>query len=177
MLSFCLALDRINQTTARMVKWLAVLMVLITLSVVLLRYLLEVGAIPLQEAVVYLHGLMFMLGIPAGIQGNTHVRVDMIYGRLNRRWQTIIDSTGHVLLLLPLSIFMGVISLPYVKASWQVLEGSAEVGGLPAVFLLKTLIPVTAALMFVQAISELGKNYLRLRGQLDYPEAPKPGEQ
>ena len=52
-----------------------------------------------------------------------------------------------------LPIFMIWVSLPYVSNSWQILEGSSEVGGIPGVFLLKTLIPLTGALLFCQGIA------------------------
>jgi len=162
MLKICRFLDHINLTIAALVKWLALCMVLLTLLIVVLRYVFAVGAIPLQESVIYMHGLLFLCGIPAGIRDNSHVRVDLVYSRLSTHQQNIINIIGHTFLLLPLSVFIFVISLPYVAASWQVLEGSAEVGGLPGVFLLKSLLPVTAVLMFLQAISELGKRCLHL---------------
>ena len=52
--------DRINRSIARAVRWLALVMVLITAAVVLMRYLFNTGAIPLQESVMYLHGVLFM---------------------------------------------------------------------------------------------------------------------
>ncbi len=147
--------NRANTAIAGAVRWLALLMVLITLAVVLLRYLFNTGAIPLQESVVYLHGILFLLGIPYGISQNTHVRVDLIYSRLNERQKRYIDIGGHVLFLIPVAVFILITSLPYVAASWRVLEGSAEVGGIPGVFLLKTLIPVMAVLLLLQGLSEI----------------------
>ena len=45
-------------------------------------------------------------------------------------------------------------ALPYVARSWAILETSRETSGLPAVFLLKTLIPVFALLMALQGVSQ-----------------------
>ena len=45
-------------------------------------------------------------------------------------------------------------SLPYVRRSWAILDTSRETSGLPAVFLLKTLIPVFAVLMALQGIAQ-----------------------
>jgi len=135
-------------------------MVLITVTIVVLRYVFNTGTIVMQESVMYLHGALFMLGIPYGLKQNTHVRVDVIYARLSERQQSLVDIAGHTLFLMPLSVFIFVTSLPYVAAAWRVLEGSAEVGGIPAVFLLKTLIPVMAALLFLQGLSEISKRLL-----------------
>jgi len=145
---------------AHVIRWLALIMVLMTISIVVLRYAFNVGAIPLQEGVMYLHGALFMLGIPYGVSTNTHVRVDIIYTRLTDNQRRYIDLAGHILFLVPVSIFIIVTSVPYVKASWAVLEGSAEVGGIPGVFLLKTLIPVMAALLLVQGFSQIVRSIL-----------------
>ena len=44
-----------------------------------------------------------------------------------------------------------------VIQSWSLLEGSSEAGGLDLVFILKTIIPVTGFLIFLQAISDIIK--------------------
>ena len=151
-------IDQLNEKLANAVRWLALAMVLISLTIVVLRYAFNMGAIVLQESVMYLHALLFLLAIPYGLKQDTHVRVDLVYSRLNKQQQSWVNLTGHVLFLLPLCIFIFVTSLPYVQASWRVLEGSAEVGGLPAVFLLKTLIPTMAVLLFLQGCSEIIKH-------------------
>jgi TRAP-type mannitol/chloroaromatic compound transport system permease small subunit len=92
-----------------------------------------------------------------------HVRVDVLYGRLSPRNRCVVDLTGHLFLLLPVCIFIFWTSLPYVRASWRILEGSADVGGIPAVFLLKTLIPVLAVLLFLQGLCEITRSARGLR--------------
>lgn len=155
-------IDAVTVRLARAIRWLALAMVLTTIAIVVLRYAFAIGAIPLQESVMYMHGFLFLLGIPYGINRNTHVRVDILYTRLTPRQQAFIDLGGHLIFLLPIAIFILVTSWPYTIASWRVLEGSSEVGGLPAVFLLKTLIPATAVLMALQAIAEAYKQFLYL---------------
>ena len=138
-------------------------MVLATVGIVVLRYVFSVGAIALQESVMYMHGLVFLLGIPYGIRMGTHVRVDIFYAKQSPERQALINTLGDVVFLLPLAGFIFVSSLPDTINSWRVLQGSSEVGGLPAVFLLKTLIPVTAALMFLQGVAEIAKRHLPVK--------------
>ena len=45
-------------------------------------------------------------------------------------------------------------AMPYVSRSWAILESSRETSGLPAVFLLKTLIPLFALLMALQGVAQ-----------------------
>lgn len=156
-------IDNATTRLAQAAMWLTLAMVLITVAIVILRYAFEIGAIPLQESVMYMHGIVFLIGIPYGVRQNTHVRVDIIYARLTPRHQTLVDLFGHVMFLLPLASFIAISSWPYTLASWRVLEGSAEVGGIPAVFLLKTLIPIAAVLLLAQSVAEILKKILMLR--------------
>ena len=164
---------RISDSLVRLtapLRWMALAMVAITLTVVVLRYVFSTSAIVLQEAVMYLHGALFMLMLPAGIRLQTHVRVDVLYSKLSSRRQLLIDTLGHSLFLLPVAGFILVTSLPYVSASWQVWEGSPEVGGIHGVFLLKTLIPVAAGLLLLQGLAEIACNVLALLHGTDISE-------
>ncbi|MEQ8858273.1 MAG: TRAP transporter small permease subunit [Pseudomonadales bacterium] len=138
-------------------------MVLTTLAIVVLRYAFSQGAIVLQEGVLYLHGMVFMLGIPYALKENAHVRVDLVYARLGARGRAVVDLVGHVFGLLPVALAMLAYSYGYVANSWRILEGSSEVGGIPGVFLLKTLIPLTAVLLTLQGIAEIGRCLETLR--------------
>ena len=146
-------LSTLTCVIVRPLRWLTLIMVLLTFGIVILRYALNSGAVLLQESVMYLHGALFMLAIALGVDDNTHVRVDILYSRRSPEQQAWIDLVGHILFLLPVAGFMIWVSLPYVSNSWQILEVSSEVGGIPGVFLLKTLIPLTGALLFCQGLA------------------------
>lgn len=143
--------------TGRMVSWLTFFMVIITFLVLVLRYLFDIGSIALQESVSYMHATVFLIGAAWTLQQDVHVRVDIIYCRCSDKTRAIIDLLGSLFLLLPLMLFIAWISFDYVQDSWSVHEGSREAGGLPGVFLLKTLIPVMALLLVLQAIANVLK--------------------
>ena len=109
------------------------------------------GAIFLQESVVYLHGAAFLTGLSTPSSTMPTSASTSSTRACRGRSQALVNGLGHTLLLMPLCIAIVVFSWDYAKSSWAVLEGSAEVAGVPAVFVLKTLIPVSAALLFVQA--------------------------
>ena len=79
--------------------------------------------------------------------------------------KAMVDFFGSVFLLLPFALFILWVSFAYVLKSWQLSEQSREAGGLPFVYILKTLIPVMASLLFLQAISSSGRAWLALRKQ------------
>lgn len=156
-------IDRVTELLGRGIAWLTFAMVLVTAAVVVMRYGFDIGAVRMQESVTYMHALVFMLGIPYALKHGAHVRVDLLYARAQPRTQQIIDLSGHLVLLAPVALYVLVSSLDYVAASWRVREASAEVGGIPAVFLLKTLIPLMAALLLLQGVAESLRIILALR--------------
>ncbi len=158
------AIDTLNEAIGRSVAWLVLGMMAVTGLVVVLRYGFSIGSIALQESVMYLHGLVFMVGIPYALKHDAHVRVDVLYGRLEQRGRDLVNLAGHLLFLLPLAGFVVWVSWAYTGRAWAIREGSAEVGGIEAVFLLKTLIPVLGGLLFLQGLAEIGHIVLRLLG-------------
>ena len=147
-------LERANILIGRGVAWLTLVMVVVTFTIVVLRYLFDVGWIWLQESVTWMHAAVFMLGAAYTLARDEHVRVDVFYRQAGERRQALTDLVGTLIFLLPVAVFLLWGSLDYVLASWQIQEGSREAGGLPfpAVPLVKSLIPVTALSLLLQAL-------------------------
>lgn len=141
--------------SGRTVSWLTLLMVITTFIVVVLRYIFDIGWIGLQESITYLHAMVFLIGAAWAMQQQAHVRVDIFYSRYSAKTRAWIDLLGSLVFLLPVTIFVAWISWEYVSDSWAVLEGSREAGGLPAVFLLKSLILVLALMLTLQALVQI----------------------
>ena len=157
-------LEAVSEWVGRAISWLTLLMVIVTFLVVLLRYAFDLGWIAMQESVTYMHATLFMLGAAYTLKRNGHVRVDILYQRLGRRAQAAIDLFGSLLLLLPVSLFIAWIGWEYVAESWAVHEGSREAGGIPGVYLLKTLMLLMPALLLVQGIAAILQSGLMLAG-------------
>ncbi len=144
--------------SGRTVSWLSLFLVLITFIVVVLRYVFDSGSIALQEVTTYLHATIFLVGMAYTLQQDAHVRVDIFYSRCSRRSKAWIDLFGALFLLLPFMLFISWVSWIYIADSWSVLEGSREAGGLPGVFLLKSLILVMTFLLSLQAGTQIARN-------------------
>ncbi len=156
-------LDSINRVTGRLVRWLALVMVLVQFGVVLLRYVFGISSIAVNESVLYMHAALFMLGAGYTLLVDDHVRVDIFQSRASDRGKARIDLAGHILLLIPSMLALLYWSWPSVRNAWAIYEGPISVGGIPAVFLLKTLIPVFCILLLVQSLACLMRNLARLR--------------
>ncbi len=157
-------LDALTEWLGRTVAWLAPIMVLITCTVVVLRYGLGQGSVALQESVTYMHAALFMLGAGYALKHHKQVRVDIFYGRFRPEGRAWVDALGGLLFLIPLAVFIGWISQDFVRSAWRIREVSADSGGLPWVYLLKTLIPLLAVSLLLQAVAEVLRSLLRLMG-------------
>ncbi|NMH61407.1 TRAP transporter small permease subunit [Alteromonas sp. MYP5] len=158
-------ITKINRLLCLVVSVATLLMVLTTFAIVVLRYGVGVGWIAMQESVMYLHAAVFMIGIAFTLAEDGHVRVDVFYRNMSQTKRCWVDALGTIVLLLPVCIFILSYSLPYVIESWNLLEASQEAGGLPLVFVLKSLIPLGAFLLLLQGISILINNINQLISQ------------
>jgi len=156
-------LDWVNRGVGAVVMWLALTMVLVQFAIVLLRYVFGFSSIFINESVLYLHASVFMLGAGYTLWAQGHVRVDIFYARFSRRGQAMIDIFGHLALLGPSLLMLLYWSWPMVRRSWAILEGPISVGGIPASYLLKSLVPAFCVLLLVQGFSALIRDLLRLR--------------
>jgi TRAP-type mannitol/chloroaromatic compound transport system permease small subunit len=95
-----------------------------------------------------------MLAAAWTLREDGHVRVDIFYSVASPHTKAMIDLVGALVLLLPFMLVLAALSLPYVARSWEILERSRETSGLPAVFVLKTLIPAFALLFALQGVSQ-----------------------
>jgi TRAP-type mannitol/chloroaromatic compound transport system permease small subunit len=147
------------------VAWLTFVMVLLSFSIVILRYGFNLGWIWLQESVTYLHVAVFTVVAAWALQQDGHVRVDIFYANMPARKQALVDLLGTALFLVPFCIFILVTAWPYVTSSWKLLESSREAGGLPLVFLLKSLILIMPILLLGQAFINITDAWKSLRDE------------
>lgn len=155
-------IDAFTTLCGRCLAWLALTMALVTALVVIMRYGFNTGSIMAQEAVTYMHGTLFMLGAAYALKTGAHVRVDIFYRSFSPRGRAWVNAIGGIVFLMPLCVFICVSSWSYVTESWLIRESSPEPGGIPAVFLLKSLIPLMAINLLLQGLAETLRSALAL---------------
>jgi len=148
-------IDALNNFIGRGVSWLTLFMALVMFVIVILRYMFNMGWIWMQESVVFMHGLVFMLAAGYTLLNEEHVRIDILYRPMSEKKKAIVNIIGILFLLFPTCFVMFYYGFPYVSDSWSVLEGSMEAGGLPGVFALKSVILVFPVLVGLQGISKI----------------------
>ncbi len=172
--SFVRGVDWLNERVGRATAWLTLATVLICAAVVLLRYAFNVGYIWLQELYVWTYATVFMVGAGYTLLHGGHVRVDIFYAPASPRRKAWIDLLGTVGFLLPWLALIGVSSWSYVTTSWALSEASPQSDGMPAIYLLKSVLLIFVVLLGLQALAIVVRSVLVLSGR-ESPPAPNGG--
>ena len=131
------------------------MMIGLSFSTVVLKNLFNYNSNTLQETIIYLHATIFMLGIIYAFWSDKHVRIDIFYQKFSRLKKNRVNLFGSLFLLLPFLIFIIYSSFSYVLTSWTIMEASSESGGLPFVYLLKSLILIMPIFLILLVIVRL----------------------
>ena len=140
-------------------------MVMVTFVVVVMRYVFDAGLIWLQESVIWMHAVVFMMGAAYTLQQEEHVRVDIFYRTASATRRAWTDLIGVIVFLWPLCALLAWTSCDFVAASWAVREASRESGGLPypLIPLLKSVLLVMPIAVALQGTSLLLRSLKTLR--------------
>jgi len=155
------------------VKWMILVMTLISALNAISRKAFSVSSNALLEAQWYLFAAVFLLAAGYTLQRNAHVRIDLVAARFGPRTRLRIEIAATLLFLLPFSLLVLRFGWDYFADSVANREISLNAGGL-AIWPVKLLIPVGFALLIAQGVSQVIKAWAALRGELpqDAPFAP-----
>lgn len=165
-------IDRLNERVGRLTLWLGFVMAGLTFLVASLRYGLNLGWVFLQEGAIYIHAMFFMFAMGYALLRDAHVRVDVLYHNFDAVRRAKVNLVGHLAFLLPVCVALLYFSAPYVWKSWTRLEGSQESGGIPALFVLKSLLLAMPALLLLQGLSSAWKDYRTIEARRSADAAP-----
>lgn len=157
------AVDALNRGFARLAALAALLCVFLVFALVVARYGFAFGSVAAQDAVQWLHGALFLFGLAIALAEDRHVRVDVFAAHWSARRRAKVELAGLLLLLLPFTLFVLVSSWDFVAGSWAMREGAREPGGLPAVYLFKSMLPLAATLLSLQGLAQVGRALAVLR--------------
>jgi len=157
MKQFQILIEKVIDSITNTLAYLLVLMIILVFITVFTRYILNISYVALQELIMYFHAIIFMFGVSYALKEKSHVKIDIIYNSLNKKYQYYISMLGTIIFIIPTSLFITYSSMNMVIQSWSLLEGSSEAGGLDLIFILKSVIPITGFLIFIQALSDIIK--------------------
>ncbi|MBU0972178.1 MAG: TRAP transporter small permease subunit [Proteobacteria bacterium] len=156
--------DRLSDKIGHFVGWMTTLMVLVVFYDTVMRYAFNQGNVALQELEWHLFAFVFLIGAAYTLKCEGHVRVDILYVSLSKKTRAWIDFLGVFVFLIPFSVMVILSTKGFIMNSWAVREVSPDPGGLPAYYIIKSMIPLGFSLLIVQGLSEAAKNFMVLMG-------------
>ena len=151
-------LDRFTLWIGHICALLVVPLVLANTVEVFMRYVLGRPTNWAMETTVMSYGSLFMLGAAYALLKGAHVRTDMLWEKFSDRTKGVIDSVAFVLLFLPSMAVLCYMSMDELVYAWSIGERSTLTPWQPILWPFRAVVPLSAALLFLQGISELMKS-------------------
>ena len=157
----------INLVIGKVFSWLSLGIVAVCFTVVVQRYVFAISYVWMQDLYIWLNGAMFTAVAGFALLRDDHVRVDIFYRPARMRTRALTDLIGVVAFLLPFTYIVYAYSMPFVTRAWGYHEASANVGGMPGLFILKSFIIAFAGLLALQGLAMICRSVLVLGGRAD----------
>jgi TRAP-type mannitol/chloroaromatic compound transport system permease small subunit len=155
-------IDTFIDAIGRVTAWSSFALAIVMAGNVLLRYVFHTGSVWSQELEWHLMAPICLFGMSYALRHGEHVRVDVLFASFSDRNKNLVEFVS-ALILMAICLIVMWLSFGYVMQSWSIGESSANPGGIPARYILKSLIPIGFALMFVQAFGHAIRFYLAWR--------------
>lgn len=160
-------INLINRIIGNTASWLAVGIVGVCFWVVVERYVFGNTRLWMQDLYPWMNGVMFTAIAGYALYLNDHVRVDIFFRPAPLRRKALMDLIGVLVFLMPFMYVVWTYSYTFVARSWRLFEPSANPGGMPGLWVLKSFILVFAVLVALQGLAMLIRSTLILAGRED----------
>jgi TRAP-type mannitol/chloroaromatic compound transport system permease small subunit len=147
------AIDQFVDLVGRTISWLALAVAIVMGTNVFLRYGFSIGEIWAQELEWHLLVPLTLVGMSYALRHGEHVRVDVLFAGFQDRTKHAINAVSAVIAMI-FSALVVYLSLGFVAQSWAIGEGSPNPGGIGALYLMKAMIPLGFALLFLQSLAQ-----------------------
>jgi TRAP-type mannitol/chloroaromatic compound transport system permease small subunit len=155
--------DVANSIVGKIFAWCVIVLMAAICYEVFLRYVLRTPTAWVYDFSYMMYGTLFMMAGAYAISSSAHVRGDVIYRLFPVRAQAWLDLVLYILFFFPAMIALLYAGYHYAEFSWRIGERSSSSPGGPPVYHFKTVIPITAALMLVQGVSEVIRCVMAIR--------------
>ncbi len=151
-------IDKFTEYTGYLFALLVIPLILSNVYEVFSRYVLGDPTIWALDLTTMSFGALFMLGCAYALLKGAHVRTDMLWDKFSDKKKGTIDSIAFILFFLPTMAVLFYISIDDFFYALSINERSNSGAWAPIIWPLKGVIPLTAAMLFIQGISELMKS-------------------
>lgn len=163
MKKFLFLIDSLSLWVGKCFAWLILVLTLGISYEVLVRYVFRAPTTWAFDFSYINYGALFLMAGAYTLSRNGHVRADVLYRFWQPRTQAIMDLILYIIFFLPAVLAFMYSGYKFAEMSVRFREVSIfSPAGVP-VFPLKTLIPVTGALLFIQGVAEIVRCILCIR--------------
>jgi TRAP-type mannitol/chloroaromatic compound transport system permease small subunit len=161
------AIDRFAELSGVAVAWLMVPLIFAVVYEVVARYAFAAPTLWSFDITYMLYGAIFMLGAAYTLRVGAHIRTDFFWERWSARTRGVIDSVAYLVFFFPgIALFFWV-GWDEAWYAYGIGETSEQTPWRPLLWPLKACVPLAAALLLLQGISELAKSlYAALTGRV-----------
>ncbi|MHA7880003.1 MAG: TRAP transporter small permease subunit [Saccharospirillum sp.] len=157
-------LEAIIDGFGKLFSWAWVLLMILVVLNVVLRYAFNSTFVALEELQWHIYAIGFMIGLSYCVLKDGHVRVDVIAEQLSPRKRATIELFGTVLFLVPFCLLVLYNAYPFVERAFVMGETSANPGGLPMRWVIKSVILLAFGLLLMAAIARAARALSLLTG-------------
>ncbi len=147
-------------------KYLTFVLIGIISFEVFTRYVLGAPTIWAYESIKMSGGILAMAGFAYVHRHNAHVRIDLLYGKLSPKKQSLIDSVGYLFLFLPIVSVLLYASVIYTWEAWVYDERLMETFWYPPAAPLRTAVSLALFILFLEGISRFIHDLSVVRGKV-----------
>lgn len=151
-------IDKFTEWTGYLFTLIIIPLIFANVIEVFRRYVLDDPTIWALDVTTMSFGALFMLGSAYGLLKGAHVRTDMLWDNFSIRTKGRIDSIAYIVFFLPTMAILFFMSVDDFLYSMSINEKSNSGAWQPIIWPLRAAIPITAATLFIQGISELMKS-------------------
>jgi TRAP-type mannitol/chloroaromatic compound transport system permease small subunit len=171
---FTRVIDQVSVWSGKTVAWLIVPMFAVLVYEVLLRKFWQ-PTIWANDVATMCYGAHFFLAAAYTLKLQKHIRTDFLSRNWSLTTQVRMDLAQYLLVFLPGMVMLTWISLEFAWESWELRESLMTTWRPPA-YWYKAVIPLSAALVLLQGLSEVLKCVKTLRTGVDYRDHEAAGE-
>lgn len=157
------ALDNVIQGIGRYCSALNVVLIAAIIVQVVLRYVFGMGLVQLEELQWHLYAVNVVFGLSYCQSVDSHIRLDLIHARINRRTREKIEILGIIILLMPLIFVFFIHSIDFLWEAIRTNERSDSPVGLCCRWIPKSLIPIAFVMLFTSSIARIAKGFHYLK--------------
>ena len=152
--------DNLSTSMGKAFSWCIVILMGGTCYEVIMAYAFNSPTLWNFDFSLQMYGAIFMMAGAYTLSTEAHVRGDVIYRLFPTRVQGWIDLILYFLFFFPGVIALAIYGYDYAALAWKIKETSWNSPAQIQIYMAKSLIPLSGALLVIQGISEVFRSII-----------------